>query len=209
MKSKRLWIKISLFLAVMLIFTFSGCSTKKEALKTGAGTNSSIENQAPESKKNAIETITEQKKATEPAKIEDVNTDKIKNKQAKIPESYKKEQTKSIIETIEELENCYKTKNYEKWKSLLTPEYKKKYGNPDFLKKNGWKANNLESFFYLLIETREKNGIEALPISRVEFVSPNKAYVYVLFKGKEFPKPQHTFIKIGDSWYKGLPEEGE
>lgn len=53
-----------------------------------------------------------------------------------------------------------------------------------------------------------KSGSDHFEISRVEFVSTNKAYVYVILGGEEFPTPQHTFIRAGESWYKGLSHEG-
>ncbi len=178
----------------ILIILISGCASKDKLVKTET-------EKVLISSKNQIKNE-DKNRNIEEGKVED-------SEKPKITETYKKEQSKSIINTINELEKCYETGDFEKWKSLLTPSYIEKYNNPDYLKKNGWNADNLKSFFFLLIETREKNGIESLPISRVEFVSPVKAYVYVLYKGKEFPKPQHTFIRIGNSWYKGLPDEGD
>lgn len=116
-------------------------------------------------------------------------------------------ETESIINVIESLEECYKNKDYEKWKSFLTKAYKERYNNPEYLHKEGWGVNSLEEFFNLLVETRKSSNIEALETSRVEFLSDNKALVYVKFKGKEFPKPQHTFIRINGKWYKGLIDE--
>jgi hypothetical protein len=116
-------------------------------------------------------------------------------------------ETVSIITVIETLEMTYRTEDYEKWLSLLTPRYKEKYSKRENLAAEGWDASDLHSFFALLVQARRKENIGSLEISRVEFVSPRKAHVYVIFKGEEFPEPQHTFIRIGDSWYKGLREE--
>ena len=118
-------------------------------------------------------------------------------------------ETVSIISVIEALEESYKVQDFEKWKILLSPKYREKYSNPDFLNQEGWNATDIESFFYLLIETRLKGNITALPISRVEFIKDDKALVYVMLGDKEFPEPQHTFIRIENNWYKGLREEGE
>lgn len=215
-------ISIFILLGILLV----GCSTTK-------GTVNNIENSEQHKKsenqvavqspnepnndsgqaKENVKPVESNKKTTALVQSESEKTDELKhegNVEKKIiSKEYKQKATISILDTIEQLEQCYETQNFKKWKSLLTPTYKEKYSDPVFLKQQGWNANNLESFFYLLIQTREKNGIKSLPISRVEFVNPNKAYVYVIFKGKEFPKPQHTFIKIGNSWYKGLPDEGE
>jgi hypothetical protein len=122
---------------------------------------------------------------------------------------YERRETVSIIQVIESLEESYEKNDFELWKSFLTPKYREKYNDPEILKKEGWNVGDLESFFKLLIDTRKKGKIAALEISRVEFINPNKALVYVVFGGEEFPEPQHTFIKINDKWYKGLIEEGE
>ncbi len=116
-------------------------------------------------------------------------------------------ETESIINVITALEKCYKTYNFGNWKKLLTKRYKEKYSNAKNLKKEGWPAKDLYSFFKLLVKTRRASNISSLSISRVEFVSPNKAYVYVILGDEEFPEPQHTFLKIDDSWYKGLRDE--
>jgi len=181
-----------------------GCSTLEKSVKRKkAITNTEKEVESPEiSRENNVKQKTTN---TEISKVQAKSDKKNKN----ITTEYKKKQTESIMQTIEKLEQCYDTGNFVKWKSLLTARYKKKYNDPDFLKKQGWDAKDLKSFFYLLIKTREENGIKSLTISRVIFVNPNKAHVYVLFNGKEFPKPQHTFIKVSNSWYKGLPDEGE
>ena len=92
---------------------------------------------------------------------------------------------------------------------MLSPKYREKYNNPEFLNQEGWDATDIESFFYLLIETRKKGNITALPISRVEFIKDDKALVYVILGDEEFPEPQHTFVRIENNWYKGLREEGE
>ena len=60
-----------------------------------------------------------------------------------------------------------------------------------------------------MVQTRRKSDIGDLDVSRVDFVSDTKAYVYVVLDGEEFPTPQHTFIRIDDSWLKGLSYEGE
>jgi hypothetical protein len=119
------------------------------------------------------------------------------------------EYTESILSVIESLEECYRTGDFEKWKSLLTPLYKEKHNDPDFLQAGGWAASDLKSFFRLLIKTRKLVNVTSLGVSRVEFVNPQKALVYVILEDSEFPEPQHTFLKLGNSWLKGLPEEGE
>jgi len=120
----------------------------------------------------------------------------------------KEKETELIINVIHELENCYKTKNFDKWKSFLSPNYKERYNNPVLLKEEGWNAKDLKSFFNLLVETRKRKNISTLEISRIEFVNSDRACVYVIFQGEEFPKPQHTFIRIAGKWYKDLKIEG-
>ncbi len=122
------------------------------------------------------------------------------------PEDEEKE-TVSIVNIIEELEECYKDGNFEKWKSFLTPRYKERHNDPQYLEDEGWDAVDVESFFHLLVETRKTEHINALSISRVEFLNKNKALVYVFFGDEEFPEPQHTFVRIHGKWYKGLREE--
>jgi hypothetical protein len=117
-------------------------------------------------------------------------------------------ETRSIYVAIEELEDCYRTKNYNKWLSLLTPGYRHYFNDPALLDAEGWDAENLNEFFLLLVKTRRRSNIGDLEISRVEFVSDNKAFVYVLLEGEEFPVPQHTFIRIDNTWLKGLSDEG-
>jgi hypothetical protein len=119
------------------------------------------------------------------------------------------EYTESILSVIESLEKCYGTGDFEKWKSLLTPLYREKHDDPAYLRAEGWAATDLLAFFRLLIKTRKQGNVTALEISRIEFVNPWKARVFVLLDKSEFPEPQHTFIKRGNSWLKGLPEEGE
>jgi hypothetical protein len=119
------------------------------------------------------------------------------------------EETRSIYTVIEELESCYRTRDYEKWLNLLTSNYRRHFNNRAMLQTEGWDAENIREFFELLVQTRRKSDIADLEISRVEFVSDNKAYVYVVLNGEEFPTPQHTFIRINDSWMKGLSHEGE
>jgi hypothetical protein len=120
---------------------------------------------------------------------------------------YEKKETVSIINIIEELEQCYKESDFKKWKSFLTPKYKERYSDSQSLKEEGWDAVDVESFFHLLVETRKTENINTLPISRVEFLNENKALVYVFFGDEEFPEPQHTFVRINGKWYKGLREE--
>jgi hypothetical protein len=119
------------------------------------------------------------------------------------------EYTESILNVIESLEACYATGDYERWKSLLTPLYREKHDDPAYLQAQGWEATELYSFFQLLIATRRQGNVTALKISRIEFERPRKALVFVILDEREFPEPQHTFIKIGNRWLKGLPEEGE
>jgi hypothetical protein len=135
-----------------------------------------------------------------------------------VPENPKKEApltpveveryTESIMNVIESLEACYATGDFERWKSLLTPLYREKHDDPAYLQAQGWSAAGLYSFFKLLISTRKQGNVTALKISRIEFEKPWKALVFVILEEREFPEPQHTFIKIGDKWLKGLPEEG-
>jgi hypothetical protein len=113
----------------------------------------------------------------------------------------------SIYTVIETLEDCYRTKNYDRWLSLLTQAYRDHFDNPKTLAAEGWDAGTLEEFFYLLVSARRMGNVGDLEISRVEFVSDYKAFVYVILGGEEFPEPQHTFIRIGDNWYKGLSTE--
>lgn len=117
------------------------------------------------------------------------------------------QETVSIMTVIEQLEDCYRTQDYERWLSLLTPAYRRRYSDPRNLEAEGWAVHDLASFFRLLVRARKRENIGSLEISRVEFVTPTKALVYVLLEGEEFPVPQHTFIRRGDSWYKGLKEE--
>ena len=136
-----------------------------------------------------------------------------------IPESSKEETlltrvevqkyTESILNVIESLEACYASGDYERWKSLLTPLYREKHDDAAYLRAQGWTATGLYSFFKLLIATRKQGNVTALKISRIEFEKPWKALVFVILEEREFPEPQHTFIKIGNSWLKGLPEEGD
>lgn len=116
-------------------------------------------------------------------------------------------ETVSIYTVIETLEDCYKTQNYDLWLSLLTSAYREHFDNDEALASEGWDATNIREFFDLLVSARRRGNIGDLEISRVEFVNDYKAYVYVILEGKEFPEPQHTFIRIGESWYKGLSTE--
>ncbi len=118
-----------------------------------------------------------------------------------------KEQAENILDIINRFEETYEKNDFEGWQSMLTADYRKKYSNPEDLHKDGWNATDLHSFFNILVETRRKGQIKTLKISRVVFVNPNKAYVYVFFENKEFPKPQHTFIRINGTWLKSLREE--
>jgi len=118
-----------------------------------------------------------------------------------------KQEAENILTVINRLEETYENDDFEGWQSILTPDYRRKYSNPESLQKDGWDANDLHSFFDLLVETRQKGQIKTLEISRVVFVNPNKAYVYVFFQDREFPEPQHTFIRIDGEWLKGLQEE--
>ncbi len=128
--------------------------------------------------------------------------------QAHSPADAKRE-AESIITVIEKLEDCYKNNDFDNWLDLLTPRYRERYNDPELLAEEGWNVRNIGEFFNLLVDTRKKENIRALRISRVDFINPNKAYVYVFLENEEFPKPQHTFIKVGDSWLKGLSKEGD
>ncbi len=147
--------------------------------------------------------------APEPAQLESPGQGNGGQTQEALPAIDEERETDSIMTVIEQLENSYRTGDYEQWAGLLTAAYKRRYSDPQNLAAEGWRARDLRSFFNLLVRTRQKENIGSLEISRVEFVSENKAYVYVLLEGEEFPVPQHTFIRRGDSWYKGLKEEDE
>jgi len=118
-----------------------------------------------------------------------------------------KQEAENILAVINRLEETYENNDFEEWQGMLTPDYRGKYSNPENLQKDGWDADDLHSFFDLLVKTRQKGQIKTLKISRVVFVNPNKAYVYVFFQDREFPEPQHTFIRIDGEWLKGLREE--
>lgn len=182
----------------LLPLTISGCSAKNYGI---------VEDQVIQQE--------EVKKGEKKEEISDENIVQAEKKQGiekietpAVPIDEEKE-TESIISVIEALEGCYKTANLEKWQSLLTPLYRERHNDPEFLKIGGWSATDIESFFYLLVETRKKGNITSLPISRVEFINQNKALIYVILGDKEFPEPQHTFIRLDNRWYKGLIEEGE
>ncbi len=118
-----------------------------------------------------------------------------------------KQEAENILAVINRLEETYENNDFEGWQSMLTPDYRKKYSDPVNLREEGWDAADLHSFFNLLVKTRRKGQIKTLKISRVVFANPNKAYVYVFFKNREFPEPQHTFVRINGKWLKGLREE--
>ncbi|KPJ83662.1 MAG: hypothetical protein AMS17_17165, partial [Spirochaetes bacterium DG_61] len=118
-------------------------------------------------------------------------------------------ETRSIYTVIEELESCYSMYDYAQWLSLLTMSYRQHFNDREILEAEGWAATNIREFFDLLVQTRRGRNIGDLDISRVEFINDNKAYVYVLLDDEEFPVPQHTFIRVGDFWLKGLSNEGE
>ena len=118
-------------------------------------------------------------------------------------------ETRSIYTVIEELESCYSMYDYAQWLSLLTMSYRQHFNDREILEAEGWAATNIREFFDLLVQTRRGRNIGDLDISRVEFINDNMAYVYVLLDDEEFPVPQHTFIRVGDSWLKGLSNEGE
>jgi hypothetical protein len=117
--------------------------------------------------------------------------------------------TESILDVINSLEECYETGDFEKWRGYLTPRYSEMHDDAVYLRAEGWNANDLRSFFKLLIKTRKRGSITTLTVSRIDFVSSNKALVYVILGENEFPEPQHTFIRVGDRWFKGLQDEGE
>ena len=106
---------------------------------------------------------------TEKSSVITLETEEKTDQTLKLTIDEEKE-TVSIISVIEALEESYKNQDFEKWKVLLSPKYREKYNDPEFLNQEGWDATDIESFFYLLIETRKKGNITALPISRVEFI---------------------------------------
>ena len=207
--------RIELTAAGLLLFILiSGCGTLKEKKSQHACKPITFEEQQKstgeeESNESKYENI-----SSHPSETQAENQPSTKNRQKEVEQSTntkitidKSFETESIINVIENLEECYKENNFDKWKSFLTEAYKDYYSNPKNLHEEGWGVNTLEEFFNLLVETRKSSNIEALEISRVEFLSNNKALVYVKLKGKEFPKPQHTFIRINGKWYKGLMDE--
>ncbi len=189
--------KYFIIVLFLLSLTLSGCSSKKY----GAVKDQEI--QQEEIQQEEIEEISEEKivRAEEKQEIEKIETP--------APPIDEEKEAESIVSVIETLEGCYKTADLKKWQTLLTPMYRERHNDPEFLKLEGWSATDIESFFYLLVETRKKGNITSLPISRVEFINQNKALVYVILGDKEFPEPQHTFIRLDNRWYKGLTEEGE
>jgi len=189
--------KYFIIVLFLLFLTLSGCSSKKY----GAVKDQGI--QQEDIQQEEIEEISEEKivRAEEKQEIEKIETP--------APPIDEEKEAESIVSVIETLEGCYKTADLKKWQTLLTPMYRERHNDPEFLKLDGWSATDIESFFYLLVETRKKGNITSLPISRVEFINQNKALVYVILGDKEFPEPQHTFIRLDNRWYKGLTEEGE
>lgn len=191
--------KYFIIVLFLLFLTLSGCSSKKSAAV--AVKDQGIQQEGIQLEE--IEEISEEKivRAEEKQEIEKIETP--------APPIDEEKEDESIVSVIETLEGCYKTADLKKWQNLLTPMYRERHNDPEFLKLGGWSATDIESFFYLLVETRKKGNITSLPISRVEFINQNKALVYVILGDKEFPEPQHTFIRLDNRWYKGLTEEGE
>jgi len=192
------------------IIFFTGCKTTATQDKKAALSKSVLETSLDE-KDNLEKSDTTLEEKTENDTVSDIEP--VKNKslhkaEPKKPRDPEKETT-SIIQAIKDLEECYRTESFDKWKNFLTPAYIEKHSNPEFLHTRGWDADTLESFFNMLVKTRKESNISSLPISRVEFISENKAFVYVRLGDREFPEPQHTFIRINNRWFKGLPEEGE
>ena len=189
--------KYFIIVLFLLFLTLAGCSSKKY----GAVKDQGIQQEGIQLEE--IEEISEEKivRAEEKQEIEKIETP--------APPIDEEKEDESIVSVIETLEGCYKTADLKKWQNLLTPMYRERHNDPEFLKLGGWSATDIESFFYLLVETRKKGNITSLPISRVEFINQNKALVYVILGDKEFPEPQHTFIRLDNRWYKGLTEEGE
>jgi len=200
--------KLSIFLLSLTVIILAGCATHKMARETEIQ-ESGVEPEVVQSE-SAVQEETVPKKEEEITEVEPAQ--QKEEEKAEIAQSLpinEQKETESIITVIEKLEECYKTNNFEQWLHFLTPAYKERYSNEENLRAEGWEAYDLESFFHLLVETRKKGDIRALKISRVEFVSPHKALVYVLLRDKEFPEPQHTFIMVGNTWLKGLKDEEE
>ncbi len=195
--------KINAVYVLVILFLLGECAAQKKTIKEKI-TVQDIEKISIEESPELITKEPMGEAQTLPETAEDKETEKTYDEII-----YEKRETVSIIQVIESLEESYEKNDFELWKSFLTPKYREKYNDLELLKKEGWNAGNLESFFKLLVDTRRKGNIAALEISRVEFINPNKALVYVVFGDEEFPEPQHTFIKINDKWYKGLIEEGE
>ncbi len=190
-----------LIIIVLSLFLVEGCATGRTAKKEQPG----VFHDREEIREEGNEDGTGKTGRSEQAEGSETTAPTVIVKE----EDVASPEVQSIITVIAELEECYRLNNFEKWLGLLTPHYRAAYSDPEFLAREGWKAGSIESFFRLLVETRRRGNIRSLAVSRVSFINPNKAQVYVMLESEEFPRPQHTFIRIGNSWYKGLANEGE
>jgi hypothetical protein len=198
---------VTLFLACSLLICAWGCSNS--AVKNGSAEKNTAD-AVP-----TTDTVDEKQEPGETVSVDDAQQEDSGERASAQDEEVEElvlnideeKEAVSIYTVIESLEDCYRTKNYDRWLSYLTQAYRDHFNNPETLASEGWDAGNLEEFFDLLVSVRRKGNIGDLEISRVEFVSDYKAFVYVILGGSEFPEPQHTFIRIGDSWYKGLSTE--
>jgi len=200
---------LSLLLGVTFaLFTVLGCTQKtiqEGGVVPGPDSDSGVQEEGVPAKSSAEEfkTGVSEQQGKEGIKIDRAGAGKP------VLNIDEEKETRSIYTVIEELESCYSMYDYAQWLSLLTMSYRQHFNDREILEAEGWAATNIREFFDLLVQTRRGRNIGDLDISRVEFINDNKAYVYVLLDDEEFPVPQHTFIRVGDSWLKGLSNEGE
>jgi hypothetical protein len=203
------------YAAILLILTLvlGGCvSTKRSRLggpRTDDAKSVKTADKKPEHEEGGIEGSVPRDSEREASAGETDAVAESPGREASLTRVEVEKYTESILSVIESLEACYATGDFERWKSLLTPLYREKHDDQAYLQAEGWSATGLYPFFKLLIATRKQGNVTALKISRIEFEKSRKALVFVILEEREFPEPQHTFIKIGDSWLKGLPEEGD
>lgn len=211
--------KIILTALLLIGLLFMGWGCRNAAVKTGSEqgepavesqsrTEQQVEQPTNEaSVSNGPEIQEKPYQHSETEEVEKEETIEVAEAEKPVLNINERKEADSIYTVIETLEDCYRTSNYDRWLSLLTHTYRDHFDDPNTLASEGWDATNIREFFDLLVRTRRKGNIRDLEISRVEFVSDYKAFVYVILGGEEFPKPQHTFIRIRETWYKGLSTE--
>lgn len=186
----------------------TGSGQGKPAVESQSGTGQSAEQPAREaSVSDGSENQEELYQQAEAGEVGKEKTVEVAEAETPVLNIDEEEEADSIYTVIETLEDCYRTRNYDRWLSLLTHAYRDHFDDPNTLASEGWDATNIMEFFDLLVSTRRRGNVRDLEISRVEFVSDYKAFVYVILRGEEFPEPQHTFIRMGETWYKGLSTE--